>query len=46
MKGGYGVDRCRFYGWCKDGLGQQRDDSGGCATMCEDRKEWKAPVHM
>ena len=22
-------------GWCQDGLGQQRNDAGGCATMRE-----------
>ena len=32
------MDRCR-----EDGLGQQRDDGGGCA---KDRKEWRALVHM
>ena len=31
-----------LYGWCKDGLGQQRNDSGGCATM----KDRRALVHM
>ena len=30
-------------GWCEGGLGQQRNDGGGCA---KDRKEWRAPAHM
>ena len=36
MKVGYGVDRLGWLdGWREDGLGRQRDDSGGCSTMCE-----------
>ena len=35
MEGGYGVDRCRLDGWCEGGLGQQRDDGGGCGAMLE-----------
>ena len=31
-------------GWCEGGLGQQRSDGGGCATM--DRKAWRVLVHM
>ena len=31
----------------KGGFGQQRDDSGGCATTYAiDRNEWRALVHM
>ena len=33
------VDRVR-------GLGQQRDDGGGCAQCAKDKKEWRALVHM
>ena len=25
----------RLDGWHEDGLGQQKDDGGGCTTMCE-----------
>ena len=25
----------RLDGWCEGGLGQQRNDSGGCVTICE-----------
>ena len=32
----------RLDGWCEGGLGQQRNDGGGCA---KDRKEWTALVH-
>ena len=32
-----------MHGWCECGLGQQRNDGGGCA---KDRKQWKALVHM
>ena len=35
----------RLDGWCEGGLGQQRDDVGGCATVRE-RSEWTALVHM
>ena len=27
--------RVRLNGWCEGGLGQQRNDSGGCASMSE-----------
>ena len=33
-------------GWCESGLGKQRNDGGGCATMREKEKEWRALVHM
>ena len=32
----------RLDGWCECGPGQQRNDSGGCATCVKDRKEWRA----
>ena len=37
----YGLD-----GWHRGFFWQQRDDCGGCATMCERRNEWRALVHM
>ena len=33
-------------GRCEGGLGQQRNDCGGCASMREIRKEWRPLVHM
>ena len=33
-------------GWCEGGLGQQRNDGGGCAECEKDRIEWRALVHM
>ena len=35
----------RLDGWCEGGLRQQRNDGGGCAST-EDRKEWRALLHM
>ena len=32
--------------WCEGGLGQQRNDGGGCASMRDNRKELRALVHM
>ena len=32
----------RLDGWCEGGLGQPRNDAGGCM---KDRKEWRALVH-
>ena len=32
-EGGYEGDRGRLDGWCEGGLGQQRNDGGGCASM-------------
>ena len=29
--------------WREGGLGQQRNEGGGCAI---DKKEWRAPSHM
>ena len=31
--------------WCEGDLGQQRHDGGGCASMSERWKEWRALVH-
>ena len=33
-------------GWREDGFGQRTDDGGGCATMANDRKDWRALMHM
>ena len=41
----YEVDQGWLDGWCEGGLGQQRNDGGGWATM-KDRKEWRARVQM
>ena len=30
-------------GWCEGGLGQQRNDGGGCATMLERSERVKVP---
>ena len=30
-------------GWCEGGLGQQRDDSGGCASMRERSERVESP---
>ena len=43
MKGVYGGKQRLLDGCCESGLGQQRDNSGGCA---KDRKEWSALVQM
>ena len=36
----------RLDGWREGGLGHQRNDGGGRATMRERLKEWRALVHM
>ena len=33
-RGGTGRTHVRLDGWREDDIGQQRDDGGGCATMC------------
>ena len=33
--GRYEVDRVGLDGWCEGGLGEKRNDGGGCATMRE-----------
>ena len=33
----------RLDGWCEGGLGQQRDDSGGCASMRERSERVESP---
>ena len=33
MGSGYEGDEVRLDGWCEGGLGQQRNDSEGCASM-------------
>ena len=39
VDGGYGVDQ----GWRDDGLGQQRDDCGGCSIMRKRLEGAKSP---
>ena len=47
MEGGYPREtEVRLDGWCEGGLGQQRNDGGGCASMRKDRTEWRVLVHM
>ena len=36
----------RLNGWCEGGLGLQKNDGGGCASIRKSRKEWRALVHM
>ena len=47
MKGWYEVNRgcAGLDRWCEGGLGLQRNDGGGCADR-NDRKEWRAQVHI
>ena len=33
----------RLDGWCEDGLRQQRNDGGGCATMRERQERVESP---
>ena len=33
----------RLDGWCEGGLGQQRNDSGGCALMSERLERVESP---
>ena len=41
-----GWPRFRLNGWCKGGLGLQRDDSAGCETMSEGQEAVESLVHM
>ena len=34
LRAGTRETEVRQDGWCEIGLGQQRDDGGGCASMC------------
>ena len=36
----------RLDGWCEGGLGQQRNDGGGSATMTKRLEYWLALLHM
>ena len=36
----------RLDGWCEGGHRQQRNDGGCCATMRENRREWRTLVYM
>ena len=33
----------RLVGWCEGGVRQQRNDCGGCATMCERLERVESP---
>ena len=35
--------KVRLDGWCEGGLGQQRNDGGGCATMRERPESVESP---
>ena len=43
MEGGYEVERGYAAGVCEGGLGQQRNDGGGCTTMRERQKRVERP---
>ena len=43
MEGGYEGTEVRLDGWCEGGLGQQRNDGGGCASMRERMKRVESP---
>ena len=45
MEAGTRQTEVRLDGWCEGGLGQQRNDGGGCATMYErqERVESESP---
>ena len=36
----------RLDGWCEGGLGQQRKDGGGCASMRERSARVESPVGL
>ena len=36
----------RLDGWCEDGLGQQKNDGGGSATLSERQERVESPLHM
>ena len=38
-----GRPKVRLDGWCEGGLGQQRNDDGGCATMLERSERIERP---
>ena len=33
----------RLDAWCEGGLGQQRNDGGGCVSMCERSERVESP---
>ena len=35
--------KARLDGWCEGGLRQQRNDGGGCETMCERSERVESP---
>ena len=36
----------RLDGWCEGGLGQHRNDGGGCTQCSKYPEEWRALVHI
>ena len=40
---GYEGAEVRLDGWCEGGLRQQRNDGGGCPTMCERSERVDSP---
>ena len=43
MHGGYEGDRGKADVWCEGGLGQQRNDRGGCVSMHERSERVESP---
>ena len=43
MEGGYEGGGGWLDGWCEGGLGQQRNDGGGCASMRERTERVESP---
>ena len=43
MKGFTRKTEVKLDGWCEDGLGQQRNDGGGCASMRERSERVESP---
>ena len=48
VEGGYRETEVRLDGWCEGGLGQQRNDGGGCSSMRErsERVESSGPWYI
>ena len=42
-EGGKRETEARLDGWCEGGLGQQRNDGGGCTTMRERSERVEMP---
>ena len=43
MEGGYEETEVWLDGWCEGGLGQQKNDGEGCATMRERSEKVESP---